>query len=432
MFLTPNRRYVTFAGTALLLEWMWVFLGSPGHKDILASLPSTQREVMEDIFDYGFIQSNALRDICDSVEWSNELIFTCDDNSGSVADVKNSILNCLRFTIAAGGRLVVPRIITSNTNEITDSPSGQTYFGSLFDLDHFLMSLHLSCPQLNTYRHTDDIPPRAWMHEPLSLRPEDLASPFPPTGIQSPTTWGAEFHSWLDSQTATRVPANGLTVVNLARSPPVYPVSSDEGLAHEFGWFFKIQPDARRLATSTFRALLDKYNIKAADSDVIPENAYVGAYLGPEVSPANLSLPDANYPPTTPSQRVLNATIASGINVLYLASNDPSSSEQLVAAVSSLGIRAATKFDLLQPRDATTLQALGLEQQRLVDYLVLGRASEFMGVGGDAFGWSVALGRGGKWRREGGEGMEGELMRDSLSRIYGDGGDDEFANCLWP
>ncbi|ELR04989.1 hypothetical protein VC83_02878 [Pseudogymnoascus destructans] len=429
MFLTPNRRYVTLAGAVLFLEWTWVFLCSPGHKDILASLPSQHKAANDDIFDYGFVQSAALKDICDAVEWNNELIFTCDNNSGSVADVKNSILNCLRFAIAAGGLLVAPRIIISNSSETSsvDSATKRTDFSSMFDLHHFLMSLHLSCPQLITHKHVDDVPPRAWTHNPLSLRPEDLQSPFLSAGIPRPETWGAEFHTWLGNQTATRKPTGGLTVVNLARSLPVYPVSSDEDFAHEFGMFLKIQPDARVLATLTFHALIRKYNFDAADSSAIARNAYVGAYLGSDGKAT-----DTNHSPTTLAQRILNETLAADLTVLYLASTDPSSGERLAADASPLKIQVTSKFDLLPPQDAAALQALAPEQQALVDYLVLGRASQFMGVGGDAFGWSVALGRGGKWSRDGGEGMEGELMRDSLSRIYGKQGDDEFASCLWP
>ncbi|KFY29566.1 hypothetical protein V494_08667 [Pseudogymnoascus sp. VKM F-4513 (FW-928)] len=428
MFPTPNRRYITIAGVILFLEWTWLLLGSPRHEDILASLPSLQK-VSEDIFDYPFVESNALKDICDSTEWNSELIFTCEDNSGSVADVKNSILNCLRFTIAAGGRLVNPRIIIpNNATSAADSPAKRSDFGYMFDIHHFLMSLHLSCPQLNTYRHVDDIPPRAWMHDPLSLRPEDLQSPVPPTGIPSPETWGKEFRNWLNSQTANRAPTRGLMVVNLARSPPVYPVASDEGsLAYEFGSFLKIQPDARKLATSTFHALINKYNIDAKDSYAIAYNAYIGAYLG-----SKGAADDASNLDGTPSRRILNEALAGDLRVLYLASSNSSSGESLAAVASPLGVRIATKFDLLRSRDAKALQALAPEQQGLIDYLVLGKASVFMGVGGDAFGWSVALGRQGKWRRDGGEGMEGELMRDSLSRIYGDEGDDEFASCLWP
>ncbi|OBT45280.1 hypothetical protein VE00_03690 [Pseudogymnoascus sp. WSF 3629] len=434
MFLTPNRRYATLAGAVLFLEWTWVFLGSPGHKDILASMPSQHKGANEDIFDYGFVQSDALRDICDGVEWNNELIFTCDNNSGSVADVKNSILNCLRFTIAAGGRLVTPRIIVTTTSEIApiDSATKRTDLGAMFDLHHFLMSLHLSCPQLSTYKHVDDVPPRAWKHDPLLLRPEDLQSPLPPTGIPHPGSWGGDFHNWFNNQTATRMSTGDLNVVNLARSPPVYPVSSDEGLAHEFGMFLKIQRDARIVATSTFHALLRKHNIDAAHSSAIARNAYVGAYLGSNSKPIDPSAPKTNYTPSTLPQRILNETLAADLKVLYLASTEPTSGESLAGDASRLGIFVDTKFKLLPSVDVAALLAWAPEQQALVDYLVLGRASQFMSVGGDNFGWSVALGRGGKWREGGGEGMEGGLLRDSLSRIYGKKGDDEFASCLWP
>jgi hypothetical protein len=263
------------------------------------------------------------------------------------------------------------------------------------------------------------------MHDPLELHAEDLQSHDSLTGIPHPETWNADFHAWLASSIASRIPPRGTSIVNLAHSPPIYPVSSDESyFPADFGVLLKPRADVRKLATTTFFALISKYDLETPDLSGIAKNAYLGAYIPPD-------FPEDSY--AALSKRILNQTAASDLSVVYLTSTAPGTGKRLASTALPLGIRVATKYELLSEADVAVINALAPEQQSLVDFLVLRQASQFAGVSGSAFVWSVALGRKGKWRQDGGGGIEGEVMRDSLSRIYGEGrGDEGFATCLWP
>jgi hypothetical protein len=53
----------------------------------------------------------------------------------------------------------------------------------------------------------------------------------------------------------------------------------------------------------------------------------------------------------------------------------------------------ATKFTLLSGADLMLLQSLSWDQQGQVDYLVLQKASQFLGITDSSFSWGVAAAR---------------------------------------
>lgn len=53
----------------------------------------------------------------------------------------------------------------------------------------------------------------------------------------------------------------------------------------------------------------------------------------------------------------------------------------------------ATKFDVLSATDAEALRELTLDQQALVDFLVVLKASDFAGIAHSSFAWNIALKR---------------------------------------
>jgi len=93
-----------------------------------------------------------------------------------------------------------------------------------------------------------------------------------------------------------------------------------------------------------------------------------------------------------------------------------------------------TKFNLLKEKDLEELQALKWDQQGLVDFLVMLKASDFAGIGHSSFAWNVALKRHVFVKKK--DRVRGPeiLMGDELSLIYGDvrGYEPEYAACLWP
>lgn len=51
----------------------------------------------------GHFDNSTLVDLCEKGKWIPGLIFKCESPSGGIANVRNIILNCLRFAIEAGG-----------------------------------------------------------------------------------------------------------------------------------------------------------------------------------------------------------------------------------------------------------------------------------------------------------------------------------------
>ena len=61
-------------------------------------LEIAQGTQIDDPYDLG-----PLRELCASTNWTEGIIFSCGYPSGEVAEVRNTILNCIRYAIAAGG-----------------------------------------------------------------------------------------------------------------------------------------------------------------------------------------------------------------------------------------------------------------------------------------------------------------------------------------
>jgi len=75
---------------------------------------------------------------------------------------------------------------------------------------------------------------------------------------------------------------------------------------------------------------------------------------------------------------------------------------------------------------------LTVDQQALVDYLVMSKASDFVGVGHSSFAWNIALKRHQFTRRL--DYLDGpETFDDGLSQIYGIvRGHPEYPGAMWP
>jgi hypothetical protein len=79
------------------------------------------------------------------------------------------------------------------------------------------------------------------------------------------------------------------------------------------------------------------------------------------------------------------------------------------------------------------LQSFTPDQQALVDYLVLSKASEFAGTGHSSLAWNIALARH-LYTTQKDDKLNGpRVFKDALSQIYGSPGrHNEFAASMWP
>ena len=453
-----NRRYKTLIPLTLILIWVW-FLCRPSFDFAtklswggFSSKPQSSSETATtswdgttDIFDFPPIESEAIKSICDDVEWNSAFVFTCDNSYGGVGNIRNSVLHCVRYAISAGAGLVIPKIILRNSHNIVQLETGErTTLDYMFDVKHFVESLRLSCPALNLYYTEDDIPNREKSPDPISIAPESLVEGKSRDGsaaLQNSDQWRHQFYQWLE-QYATKN-KEGPMIVCVGRLFLQYSVYSDgERFALEFGGIIKIRADARELATTTIRTLIQAYSLSVDLNGPILKDAFLGIHLRTESDAMHAwgSVGDfwpfskykdqsAKYiehiqDPSRPSTKVI-----------YVASGDLNEVGKFAEDVKALNMTVATKFHLLNGKDKEDLEALAWDQQALVDFLIMPMASDFAGLGISSFAWNVALRRHLFAKQKNFLHIDGpQMFEDEFSILYGGGKEKypEYEACLWP
>lgn len=359
------------------------------------------------------------------------MTFICDDSSGNVAEVRNSILNCVRYTIAVGGSLVVPRITVREADEDLFG-SNTTELDYMFDTNHLINSLMASCPQMRIYKAASTIANRQYAHGPISLIPESLARKVSKTGMLPADEWRGLFYQWLLQYVAED--AKGPIIVRLGRSYLEYPIhDDDDDFVLHFGKILKVRQDIRRLAATVLRTLSSTYSLPIRLSEPVLENAFVGVYLSTD----DEDLPEADQKLAryqVQSQLYLNQAFSANLSLVYIASELGHEIPKFIKDASLQNLTVTAKLDLLKGKDRDDfLRDFTTDQQALVDYLILSKASDFAGVGHSSFAWNVALARHLYTTRNGDELDGPQMFDDALSLIYGTpGGHPEFPASMWP
>lgn len=409
-----------------------------------------------DHFDFPALDSDDVRAVCAATEWDAgsklQVVFTCDNSVGGVGNIRNSVLNCVRWAMLAGGSLVLPRIVVRNDSDIsvirTGAREGLDY---MFDRAHFVDSLRLSCPQLRLFNSTDDVqralgPSRTWSQ---GLFPEKLAEvdegDKTSDGIPHPERWRAALHRWLgsidnDTDVApTGQRSEGPMIVDLGRSYLTYPIYSDgAGFATSFGNILKFHADARRLATATVLRIGGGSGSGGGGGGGAVPAHFFGAHLRTEKdaldswNPIDPLWAWSEYPRQT--EAYLTQAAAANLSVIYVASGNATQVALFAEeARASHGITVTTKQQLLTGSDRKLLDKLAWDQQALVDFLVMLAAVQFGGVGHSSFAWNVALRRHTFAKQQKGHLDGPQMLSDDLSQIYGEPKKyPEYAACLWP
>jgi hypothetical protein len=420
--------------------WFWMYLGRPFN--IPSHMPwdqysnSIQDTSGYELFNDGPVDSEAIRSICNDANWTPGLVFTCDHSFGGVGNIRNSILNCVRYAIAAGASLTLPRIVLRNPTEISNiHTKNLTSMDYMFNKAHFVQSLELSCPQLRLYNNIDEIPNRRHAQAPIPLLPESIVGEIPITGLKHPEAWQQTFFTWLKEHAN---PTNDQPVIiDLERSYLQYPIYPDgEGFAMSFGQVLQFRDDVRALATKTLLEMASKYRFTIDRSEPIAKQAFFGVHLRTEMDAV------AGWPPSdweysryeTQSKYYLQQATRSGVSVIYVASGDANETVKFAtdAATAAGSYSVETKFNLLKGSDKALMEGLAWDQQALIDFLVLLKGSDFAGVAHSSFAWNVALKRH-QYSTESSYLDGPQMLSDELSQIYGKPrGYPEYALCMWP
>jgi hypothetical protein len=418
--------YIKFACIPLLLL-LWIARvqwGNPSNP-LAIHLHSPPTEVSgnnnnppADVFDNPPLDSEAVRSLCTKTEWNPHLVFTCANNGGGIGNVRNSILICVRHSIAAGAGLVMPQLLLRKPDDITDIwTKDRIPFSYMFDEQHFVDSLRISCPGLILYRSEDEIGKlaNATRH---NLHVEDIASkPFffaRAMLVDRPELWPQDFSNWLQKEKLTSTAEKPL-IVDLVRSYLSYPAYSDgKEFAESFGGILKFRSDVRILATKVLVSLLKTSGTPLNISARFQENAFLGAHLRTE---ADAKKSWGNSYGTQLDSYVKQA-LSTGLSLIYLTSGDVSEATKFTNDVQPHNLKVVTKHDFLSGGDREELLALTWDQQALVDYLVLLQSSSFAGSGTSSFSWNIGLWRHIFARQR--EHLNGpQPLSDELSQVYG-------------
>jgi hypothetical protein len=346
----------------------------------------------------------------------------------------------MRYAISAGASVVIPSIVVRNSSDISKIRTGEkTDLSYMFDVQHFLDSMRLSCPSMKIYPSINHVKnfEKTSARNIISLIPESLVEEVPKTGLSNPSAWRGQFYTWLEQFSSTEV--TGPMIVNLGRSYLTYPIYSDgESFAVTFGSILKFRSDIRVLATKTLQALSETHSLSLDLTKKIIPNAFFGAHLRTEKDAVEgWPAPDWLYSRYETQSRLYLAQVPrSNSSLIYVASGDLNEVAKfaLDASNSPGNLTVTTKFNLLKEKDLEELQALKWDQQGLVDFLVMLKASDFAGIGHSSFAWNVALKRHEFVKQNDRERGPEILLGDELNRIYGDmrSYEPEYAACLWP
>ncbi|KAH8657142.1 hypothetical protein BGZ60DRAFT_384105 [Tricladium varicosporioides] len=453
-----NRRYAFVAGSLLLVLWLWVASDRPSSfpSNIpWATLknPFTQTN-NADVFDFPIVKSQAIKDVCARTEWNSSLIFTCDNNHGGVGHVRNSILNCVRFAMSAGASLVLPNIALREmeAHDIMEADEaehngkrhgpGRKGIDYMFDKEHFMASLLYSCPQMEIIPEFDQYA----SSRRRALLPESLVNNHPTSGLEHPEQWKEVFDAWVDEHIEKDASTTEPIVIDLEQSFLQYPTHSDgHAFAHSFGKLLKFRSDTRLLATETLHKLSQWYELELDLHAPVMNESFFGAHLrtehefpddyGKKTKRHAVSAPYEHFP--AQAQSYLQHASSSGFSLIYISSGNLSSVDAFVSDAKIFNIDVTHKYSLLKEEHRDHLEELTWDQRALVDFMVLEKAQEFVGVGHSAFSWNVAKKRQENVHESGAEKPVGTLAEDGtwsdkFSTLYGTRkGYVESAGCMW-
>ena len=428
-----NRRWASIAIFVLAMLWIWVAFDRPYNLpshiswDIYAQRPT--ETVLADVFDYPPTRSSAFQEVCANATFDSRVTFICDDSPGDVAEVRNSILTCVRYAMKAGANLVLPRILMRE-DYAAEKKGNATAMDYMFDMEYFIKSIDHFCPDMRLYGSADEIMKEKDIVGPISLVPGALATA-DSIGLIPQENWKAAYEEWLEKQI---LPGQHV-VIEVDRSFLKYPITSDpEDFVNAFGKILKFGYDAGYLATMTLIKLSHAFDIPFDITVPIIPDMFFGAHLSTHNDPLGVSskIEKVDYQYATQSKLLLDLADSSNFTAIYASSDMPDDLQTFYIDAEARNMTVVTKFDLLTGADREALLELTPDQQIMVDFLVLTKATEFGGLGHSSLAWNVALHRH-KFAQQANFMGGPEVFSDDLSQVYGaPKSHPEFPAGMWP
>lgn len=368
-----------------------------------------------------------LKRVCDEVEPVEGVVWVCDKNWGGMGNIRNFILNCLRYGIEAGATgLVMPEIHLRDAEDITDYITPlKAPLSYMFDEAHFRTAMNDNCPHITLYNSTRDVPyfdanntttatgelaipevdPRTLVNIPQKCdaaetdrhvdRFGERFRDYMRTGLTNGTT-GVMTFSQPPSPTTPRL----FRMVDKDRRPalPVmwaWPVHRDGAeFANTFGTLLKFNPRLMRLGKRALEGMHEfSRTIGDEEEDLVRrgnrdkdddnrEGKFLGVHLRSEIDAEK-------FWPTYAEQREAYLRKAAEKNltsVAYVACGDAGQIARFGRdAQAKLGMTVVSKTDVLAGADLAELESLTWDQQAIVDFIVLAGSDYFVGNSRSSF-----------------------------------------------
>ncbi|KAK8120851.1 hypothetical protein PG999_004971 [Apiospora kogelbergensis] len=414
------------------------------------------------------------------------LVFTCEDQHGGVGMLRLQILKCVRYAIHAGAAVVVPSLSKRNPRDITDiETTVQVPLEYLFDRDAFVQHLTEGCPGMRLYDRIEDFPNyERRAAEPLSVVGDQFEKQSAHSNrsdsitkadddeslLLFPREWRNYFDTWLSQQNIVVRPEAPVHIA-LGQTYLEYPVREDgDEFAGEFGKLLSFRRETRVMAARVLAALRRRMPAKKQQSlnasAPINDHAYYGAHLRLEKDAVSAWDPDLYRFSRMEDQfeAQFQNLMRTGLELVYVASGNRTVVDLFAAYLQrriteeevkedalrgrrrSIGdnsggsnkrnVTVFTKQDLLHGDSLKELEQMTFDQQGLVDFLMMFKASAFMGVAYSSFPWTVALRRHELSKYRGLHNMGSDILKDEYSELMGMRVDypsvDPFDRGLWP
>lgn len=393
------------------------------------------------------IDYKAIREVCASSpsNFRPGLVFSCEGQHGGIGMLRNQILKCIRYAIHGGGALVVPSMAKRNPSDISDIETMvEMPLEYLFDREAFIKHLTEGCPEMRLYDRVEDFP--SYEHrvgEPLHLLGDQFEPNHPPSGLMHPNEWRASFDAWL-KQKELRIKPDAPVHIKMEQSFLEYPVHDDgNAFASEFGKILSFRQDTQTLAAKVLFKLKQQFSLPIDPRRAINLNTYYGAHLRLEQDAIWAWDPEEWRFSRMEDQfrEQFQNLERTNLNIVYVASGNRTVVDMFAEYLGrqvgkDRNVTVVTKYDLLKGRDLQQLESLTFDQQALVDFLIMFKASAFMGVAHSSFPWTVALRRHELSTYAEYANMGSDLLRDEYSIIMGMRADypsvDPFETGIWP
>jgi hypothetical protein len=408
-----------------------------------AFLEAAERSAGEDDFEGSHI--NAL---CEKTEWDPQLVFDCEHIQGGIGEslflklriqdqlkllsfsksrfghmslgcslwimdranlllgnTKLQILNCIRYAIDAGASIIMPTINTRAQSDLSNLEAGNQQLNYTFNTPVFLHRIAASCPQMTIHPNIETLKTQGSVTITKNVTPSNTPH-FPGTIVTSVKTTVTRLKTQVQEdfkrkeKNRAETTTKPIILIPFGKVDSYYPVCRDGApFADAFGRLLPFRPSAVRLAAAALWTLYSEHAIPIdptiATSHPLPQNP---GFLGIHLRTSADALP--HWPKYEQQkdyylQRMQDTKHgAHNLPLIYLASGNVSSSSLFSAEIRKISSAPiVTKASLLSGADREELENMTWDQQALVEYLILLRASYFLGMGESSFSWLVAVRR---------------------------------------